>query len=116
MPDDQISFFDQERQKYVDDIAKVHMSLSIPRRVPLTRVQSFEQLLDGTNALNRKLEEFTAPSIRNELRSVADLWMAFKNLMQHPGEHPDGDTGDHQRLGQLGLPGTGGYVSGQHEQ
>jgi len=98
MPDEQQSFFDQERQKYADDIAK-----------------SFEQLLDGTNALNRKLEEFTTPSIRNELRSVADLWMAFKTLMQKPSEQVDGHDDAH-RLGQMGLPGTGGYVSGQNDQ
>lgn len=117
MHEDNHSFFDQERQKYAEDIAKVrktrplHDFLSHPPSLPTA--QSFEQLLDGTNALNRKLEEFTAPSIRNELRSVADLWIAFKNLMQRPREQKEDGQ---QQLGQLGMPGTGGFVAGQSEQ
>jgi len=96
MHDEQLSFFEQERLKYTEDIAK-----------------SFEQLLDSTNALNRNLEEFTTPSIRNELRSVADLWTAFKNLMYRPQNQSDTNDPQAQGPGQFGIPGTGGYIAGQ---
>ncbi|KAJ9115130.1 hypothetical protein QFC22_005460 [Naganishia vaughanmartiniae] len=104
------SFFEQERDKLVEEIAG-----------------GFEELLSSANVLNRKLEEVFG--VGKEFQTVANLWGQFNTLIRDQKDDPASDSAipnQHPPLGnsaintqqqqQLrtsqGVPGTGGATFG----
>ncbi|KAF9464142.1 hypothetical protein BDZ94DRAFT_1257095 [Collybia nuda] len=84
--DEDLSFFDKERDK-------------LSREITL----GFEELLSSTNVLNRKLEEVLG--MTKEYDTIAALWLSFYQLMRGPGvDDKDGEESP------VGLPGTGGHI------
>ncbi|KAI0004487.1 hypothetical protein BJV74DRAFT_763044 [Russula compacta] len=84
-PDEDRSFFDRERDKLAGEIAA-----------------GFEELLSGSNILNRKFEEVLG--MTREYDTIAGLWGRFHELMK--GQKNAVSLEEQP----LGLPGTGGHV------
>ncbi|KAI0086581.1 hypothetical protein BDY19DRAFT_894591 [Irpex rosettiformis] len=72
----------------------------------------FEELLPGTNNLNRKLEEVLDST--REYETIAALWHSFHSLMRSMKDSEEGPEG--QAQSQAGVPGTGGHVLKTSEQ
>ncbi|KAJ9104582.1 hypothetical protein QFC21_002080 [Naganishia friedmannii] len=95
------SFFEQERDKLVEEIAR-----------------GFEDVLSSANVLNRKLEEVFG--VGKEFQTVANLWgddPSFDSAIPNP--HPSfgissgGINAQQQQLRtSQGVPGTGGATFG----
>ncbi|KAI1932086.1 Dolichyl-diphosphooligosaccharide-protein glycosyltransferase subunit dad1 [Ophidiomyces ophidiicola] len=67
----------------------LHISILRPVLTASLISQSFEQVLQNINRLNRNLESVIA--VGNEFSSVEALWSQFENVMGKDSEEP-GDT------------------------
>lgn len=101
-PEDERSFFERERERLSNDIARVRMPHVSAYAHTSTKIQDFEELISSTNMLNRKLEDVVG--MRKEIDPIADLWSSFYQLMRE--QKPDVEFGAD---GQV-IPGTGGHI------
>ncbi|KAL9119381.1 MAG: hypothetical protein Q9187_004067 [Circinaria calcarea] len=77
------SYFEQQRDALVGEIAIVRPSSAL----------SFEQVLQNINKLNRSLEGVIA--VGNEFGSVEALWSQFENVMARgPDAEEEGKDGE----------------------
>ncbi|KAM3566428.1 hypothetical protein ARSEF4850_000570 [Beauveria asiatica] len=85
------SYFEQQREALLDDIA-----------------MSFEQVLGNINKLNRSLESIIA--VGNEFSSVETLWSQFENVMgkdEAAAARQGGQGGDEQPVQSQQQQGSG---------
>jgi DASH complex subunit DAD1 len=101
------SYFDQQREMLVTEIAQVRPSSinhpnsttplylpSVPSFLVLTMSQSLEVVLQNINTLNRSLEEVT--QVGNEFAPVEALWSQFENVMAKEASETQDGAQEHE--------------------
>jgi len=89
MHEDEVTFFEKERDRLAGDVAS-----------------GFESLLSSINVLNRKMEEVLG--MTKEYETIASLWRSFHQLMRGNGSQIGDPLNDDYST--PGVPGTGGHV------
>ena len=112
-PQYETTWFDREKERLVKEIAHVRGCLWCTT-TPYSQIpaQEFEQALNNSNMLGRRLEEVLG--VGKEFKTIAALWGVFGNIVGKPDEGAEeaddavGQSGQgRQPSTQGGVPGTG---------
>lgn len=102
---DETTWFEKEKERLSREIAGVRVASSAS--IILTYAQEFEQALNNSNMLGRRLEEVLG--VGKEFKTIAALWGVFGNIV---GTRPADGVEDGGRSVVQGVSGNGGNEFG----
>ncbi|TIB12476.1 hypothetical protein E3P92_02529 [Wallemia ichthyophaga] len=102
---DETTWFEKEKERLSREIAGVRVASSAS--IILTYAQEFEQALNNSNMLGRRLEEVLG--VGKEFKTIAALWGVFGNIV---GTRPADGAEDGGRSVVQGVSGNGGNEFG----